>query len=63
MNEGIELFSEQFIVDMRMFDENNKNNLHSLEILAKNKDFGINQIQQVQGQMIRSAIVSKHAYS
>lgn len=48
MDEGIELYSHEFIVDIRKFDENNSNNLHSLEILAKNKDFGINQIQKIE---------------
>eukprot|EP00347_Sterkiella_histriomuscorum_P000566 403375355 len=56
--EGIELFSRNFMIDFKKFETNNTQNLFTFEVVAKNQEFGINQLLSIEGQTYKSSIIS-----
>ena len=40
--EGIELFSKEFTIDFKKFEENKKENVNKFVLVARNEDFGVN---------------------
>ncbi len=58
-NDGIEIYSHDFIIDLMKYDEAKSMNIYSFEIIAKNKEFGINQLYQKSDEILKTPIVSK----
>lgn len=40
--EGIEIFSKNFIIEFNKFDEMSETNPHVFSLVAKNEEFGVN---------------------
>ena len=57
--EGIEIFSRGFDIDLKKYDENIDNNLHAFILVAKNEEFGVNQLIRIDKQIFRSALIQR----
>ena len=64
-HEGIEIYSRNFIIHFRKYDEQNSLNINAFEMSAKNEEFGINQVIKIEKQIYKTPIVQKesHRYS
>lgn len=46
--DGIEVFSKDFNIKFKKYDDNNNSNLNSFEITAECGDFGINSLTEIE---------------
>jgi hypothetical protein len=57
--EGIEVFSKNFNIEFKKYEEINNLNINSFEIVAIHEDFGINSFDEVEKQRIKTKILYK----
>jgi len=58
-NEGIEVFSKEFCIDFKKFEEHKKENVDKIRLVAQNENFGINAIRCIENQVYKTGIVYK----
>ena len=47
-SEGLEIFSKDFKIKFKKFDDDSEDTVHSFSVVAKNKEFGINQLMLIE---------------
>ena len=60
-SEGLEIFSKEFTIDFNKFDDDTEETPHTFSLVAKVKDFGVNQLTKIENQMYRTPIIMRES--
>jgi hypothetical protein len=56
----MEVYSQNFIINFKKFNEKSPLNDYSFSMCALNEDLGFNMLQVIEGQMFKSDLISRH---
>lgn len=60
---GIEIFSREFTIEFNKYEETSEQNPSVFTLVARNEEFGVNQLIKYSGTLVRSPLVIREARS